>query len=367
MSTTYCPTSDAPSIAHTNACRPPAEWGASEISWPIPAAPVTSEPIAGPLKRRRDEFQGDEVPGAIDYPVPSQQRVRDDKTNGIPAARSVARTRHKAVARIPKTKVKMESKEMGRGAERLATPNPQGLHYRPLLGPNFQQGWAVEAADKRQDCVEGSVVEGSVVEGSVEEGAAHHNDSTVQQKQQQQEGAKHKHKHLEIMKKLKPEHKALLADTQDDGTPGKIPEMRCRLCPNYRFNSWPEYKRHCTTSEAHPLNITFCDDCGTYFARADLLRSHRQNPPPQCAAAKSEPEKVKEKRIETEMTHKVFLEGLRDFLRTGEGTWIPFSQIMKKKYPDSVKKRTRGSGIVPKDAANQGHLFYTYRLEDLRV
>jgi hypothetical protein len=359
VSTTYRPTSDAPSIAHTGACRPPAEWDASEISWPIPAAPVISEPIAGPLKRRRDEFHGDEAPGAIDYPVPSQKRVRDDKANGIPAARSVARTRHKAVAWIPKTKVKMESKETGRGAERLAAPNSQGLPYRPLPGPNFQQGWVVEAADKRLDCVEGSVEEG---------GAVHHNGSMVQQQQQgEEEGANHKHKHLEIMKILKPEHRALLADTQDDGTPGKIPEMRCRLCPNSRFKSWSEYKRHCTTSEAHPFNIFFCDNCGTYFARADLLSCHRRLPPPQCVAAKSEPEKVKEKRIETERAHEVFKEGLRNFLRTGEGIWIPFSQIMKEKYPDSVKKRTRGSGVVPKNATNQGYLFHTYRLDDLRV
>ena len=317
---------------------------------------MTSKPIVGPLKRRRDEFHGGEAPGAIDYPVPSQKRLRDDKTNGILAARSVARTRHKAIARIPEQNINNRPKEAGRGAEMLTTLNPQELYYRPLPGPNFQQGWAVEAADGRLDRVE----------GTVEEGAAHHNNSMVQQ-QEEEEGANHEHKHLEIMKKLKPEHKALLADTQDDGTPGKIPEMRCRLCPNSRFKSWSEYRRHCTTSEAHPFNIFFCDNCGTYFARADLLSCHRRLPPRRCVAAKSEPEKVKEKRIETERAHKVFKEGLGNFLRTGEGTWIPFSQIMKEKYPDSAKKRTRGSGVVPKDATNQGYLFHTYRLDDLCV
>ena len=354
MSIIYCPTSDALSVTDTGACRPLAN--ASERSWPIPAAPVTSEPIPAPLKRRRDEFHGDEAPGAIDYPVRSQKQIRDDNINGILAARSVARTRHKAVARIP-VKDNFKPKEMERGAERLATPNPQGLQNRPLLGPNFQQGWVVEAADGRLDRVEGSVAEGPV----------HHYSGIVQQQQDEQEGANHEHKHLKIMKKLKPEHKALLADTQDDGTTGKIPKMICRLCPNSRFRSWSEYKRHCTTSEAHPFNITFCDDCGIYFARADLLGVHRRNPPPQCAAARSEPEKVKEKIIETKRAHEVFKEGLRNFLRTGEGIWIPFSQIMKEKYPDSVKKRARASGIVPKDAAKQGHLFHTYRLDDSRV
>ena len=352
MSTLYRPTSDEPSIAHTDACRPPAEWGASDISRPIPAAPVTSEPIAVPLKRRHDEFHGDEAPWAIDYPMPSQKRARDNKANGIlKTVRSVSRTRHKAVVRIPEQSINWKPKETGRGAERLATPNQQGLHNRPLLGPNLQQGLAVEAAGGRLNWVE----------GSVEEEPVHHDSGEVQQQQQEGEEAKHEHKHLKIIKKLKPEHKALLADTQD-GTPGK--EMRCRLCPNSRFKSWEGYKRHCTTSEAHPFNITFCDNCGIYFARADLLGVHRKNPPPQCVAARSEPEKVKEKRIETERAHELFKEGLRNFLRTGEGIWIPFSQIMKGKYPDSVKKRARASGIVPKDAAKQGHLFHTYRLDD---
>jgi hypothetical protein len=97
-----------------------------------------------------------------------------------------------------------------------------------------------------------------------------------------------------------------------------------------------------------------------------LPKRHRRKPPPQCVTAESE--NAKEKRIETERAHEVFKDRLRELLRTGEGIWIPFSQIMKEKYPDSVKKkRARGSGVGSKDAANQGYYFHTYRLDDLRV
>jgi hypothetical protein len=127
-------------------------------------------------KRRYDEFHGDE-PEIIDNPEPSQKRVRGGKANEIlEAARSVARTRHKAVARIPDSNVNSKPKEAGRGAERLATPILQGLHYRPLLGPSFQQGLAVEVA-------EGQPIS---AEGSVEVEAGHHINSTVRHQQQRQ-------------------------------------------------------------------------------------------------------------------------------------------------------------------------------------
>ena len=92
------------------------------------------------------------------------------------------------MARIPNTNIVSKPKEAGRGAERLSTPNPQGIHRRSLLGPRFQQGWAVEAADGQLDWVE----------GSAEEELVHHNSSMVQQQRQQQQEARHKYKYLEI-------------------------------------------------------------------------------------------------------------------------------------------------------------------------
>jgi hypothetical protein len=306
------------SVSNTGTCTFPAEW-----AWPVPAAPATLAPVLAPGKRRCD---GDEA--VIDsYEMPPQKRVRAGKANGIlKATRSTARTRHKPVARIPKARILRESKEAGRGAERLATPNAQGIHPRPLLGPSFQQGWAVEAADGQL----------TWVEGSVEEGAVHHIDSMVQQQQQEEA----KEEYFKIPRKFKVGHKALLAATQADWARGAIREIKCRLCPDTRLKTWEDFKRHCDTMEAHPLKISFCDECGDFFARGDSLERHRRNPPPECLSVT--PEKAGAKRRETEKAHDEFRARLEEFLESGEDMGRPFSQIIKDKYPESSKKRTGG-------------------------
>jgi hypothetical protein len=48
-------------------------------------------------------------------------------------------------------------KEAGRGAERLATPNLQWIHYCPVLGLSIQQGWEVGPTKGHPTLVEGSV------------------------------------------------------------------------------------------------------------------------------------------------------------------------------------------------------------------
>jgi hypothetical protein len=102
-----------------------------------------------PMKRRHHESHGDRASVTVDgYGMPFQKRVKGDKPNGIlKAARSATRTHHKPAARIPKTTIDSESKQAGRGAERLAISDSQGVHHQSLLGPSLQQGWAVEAAD----------------------------------------------------------------------------------------------------------------------------------------------------------------------------------------------------------------------------
>jgi hypothetical protein len=122
-------------------------WATNEVAWPIPAAPETSA-TAAPGKRRRDESHGDRVPVAMNgRETAPQKRVRGSKANGIlKTARSATRTRHKPAARIP-NRTNGEPEQPVRGAERLATPDSQGLHHRSLLGPSLRQGWAVEAAD----------------------------------------------------------------------------------------------------------------------------------------------------------------------------------------------------------------------------
>ncbi|KAH9997001.1 hypothetical protein BJV77DRAFT_99832 [Russula vinacea] len=52
----------------------------------------------------------------------------------------MAMTRHKPVARIQRTRINRKPKEAEHGAERLATPNAQGIYRRSLLGSNFRDG-----------------------------------------------------------------------------------------------------------------------------------------------------------------------------------------------------------------------------------
>ena len=318
MSIVHSPDSDAASVTNIRACRPPAEWSASGPSVPTPTTPVASAPVAALSKRRWDEFFSDEIRGAIDCQVASQKRVRGEKTNRIRrASGSLTRTRHKAVARTPKSKVISKPKEAGRGAERLATPNPQGIYQQPLLGPSVQQGWAVEAADQQPTWVEGSVGVDGV--------------------QQQRQGQQQQDDEYFKIPKLKPEHRALLAAAQDMLT---VTEIKCRLCPGTSLKKWEDFKRHCEATEAHPLTISFCDKCGDYFARTDSLGRHRETPPSTCTD--TSPERAKEKREVTEREHEAFKERLRRCLRTGEDIGKPFWQIIKEKFPESSKKQRAG-------------------------
>ena len=114
------------------------------MPWPTPV-PVTSSSAAALGKRRRDEH-------GEDYPMPPQKRTRGGEVYGIPPA-----TCHNPVAGIPVTSFNSEPKEAGRGAERLAAPNPQEIHHRSLQEPSFQQGWVVEPAEGQPTLVEGSV------------------------------------------------------------------------------------------------------------------------------------------------------------------------------------------------------------------
>jgi hypothetical protein len=54
-------------------------------------------------------------------------------------------------------KISNEPKEVGSGAERLAAPNLQEIHHRPMVGPSFQQGCGRKTAEGQLTLVEGSV------------------------------------------------------------------------------------------------------------------------------------------------------------------------------------------------------------------
>ena len=226
------------------------------------------------------------------------------------------------MARIPITMINTEPKEPGRGAERLATPNAQGVHHRPLQGPSFQQGWVGQTVDGELFWVEGSVEEEPVQQQQQE-----------QQQRQQEEAVKY----LKFPKTFKMGCEALLEATQADRERGSVREIKCRRCPDTMFKSWDDYTRHCDMSEEHPLSIDFCDFCGDFFARSDLLKWYHKHPPAECFSITRS--KADEKRRETQRIHDEFVARLREFLRTGEEyVEVPFSQIIKEKYPESSKK-----------------------------
>ena len=296
-------------------------------------APTFVSTVAlGKRRQEGEEHHGDKGPVVANTcEMPLQKRARSGATEGIlKAARSAARTRHKPVARTPMASISDTPKDAGHGAERLATLNTQGICHQPLLGPSIQQGWAVQDPD-------GKLI---WVEGRVEEEAMHHIRSTVQQ-QQGKEEEEEKVEHFRIPRIFKPEHREFLVATEVDLARGVVQHIKCQLCPDTTFKTWEDFKRHCNTTETHPLKINFCDWCGDFFARRDALVRHHQHPPPECIGVTSEAAAIK--RRETEKAHSEFVGRLMGCLKTGENIGKPFSQIIKEKYPGSSKKRMNGS------------------------
>ena len=193
------------------------------------------------------------------------------------------------MARIPKSGTNYEPKQPVRGAERLATPDSQGLHHRSLLGPSLQQGWAEEAADGQLIWVDGSVEE-----------MAHRADSTVQQKC------------FKIPRDFKTGYQALLVATPADWANGTVREIKCRLCPDAEFKMWGKFKRHCENRPAECLQVM--------------------------------PEQADAKRRATQTKHDEFVGRLEGYLTTREeDIGMSFSKTIKDMYPGSSKKRIRGS------------------------
>ena len=60
-----------------------------------------------------------------------------------------------------------------------------------------------------------------------------------------------------------------------------------------------------------------------------------------CVAFKYKPKKALAKRQVTEMVHRMFMERLERCLKTNEDIGVPFSQIIKRIFPDSSKRGSR--------------------------
>ena len=157
---------------------------------------------------------------------------------------------------------------------------------------------------------------------------------------QQQEQEEVQQKYFDIPKDLKMGYLALLAAMQADRARGLICEIKCRLCPDTKFNKWGEFKRHCEDTEAHPLTIYFCEYCGDYFVRSDACQQHRSKRPRQCLEGMLM--EADAKRRATQREHNRFIRRLEEYLTTGEDSIeMSFSKTIKDLYPDSSKKRTR--------------------------
>lgn len=230
-------------------------------------------------------------------------------------------TLHESVARTQRDR--MAPKAMGHETKTLAALNAHGMHYPSLLGPSIQQGWLMAYVQN----------ETPWVEGRVEKKGSQDIDGVPVMQQWA------KNIPIPIPKNLDEEFRTLLAATEADWKSETIQRIMCRLCRGARFKTWDRFKRHCNTTEAHPLNIAFCNRCGDFFSRSDSLRRHRDKPPFQCRNAR--PEKAEEKRRVTEKAHKEFKERLKHCGKTGEEVGGNFAHIIKMIYPESSKKRTR--------------------------
>jgi hypothetical protein len=209
------------------------------------------------------------------------------------------------------------------------------VYHRYLPGPSIQESTEL-TAQERLPRVEGR--ERHVT-------GQHENTSTAVQPQEiisskrdkRHEGARGDL--FRIPKRLSERYRGLLKATPEDWARGAVRERKCRLCPDAGFSKWEDFKRHCDLMEAHPRRISFCPDCGDFFARGDSLARHCKNRPPECLGATKEEAQSKQK--ETERVHGEFLEKLERCLGTEEGIETPFAQIIKDMFPGSSKRGSR--------------------------
>jgi len=269
-----------------------------------------------------------------------QGRGRRKKAKGKMAVDGVlGAAGHTSRARKPSTRTPVKtfsdiSEAAGRGAERLAVQNAQGLYHRILLGPSTQESMETTAWEnlpwvegREQGAMwqhENSVVEPQEVGSGATDG----------EQEEDAEGAL-----FRIPKRLSERHSGLLNATAEDWARAFVRELKCKLCPDAGFCNWEGFKRHCGQSEAHPSKVWFCEFCGDFFARIDSLKRHRKDRPAECLSVS--PDEALAKRRATEEAHREFQARLTRCLKTGEDIGDPFSQIIIDMFPDSSKRGSR--------------------------
>jgi hypothetical protein len=246
----------------------------------------------------------------------------------LEAAGSSSRARHKSSTKTPvPINSKFEAAE--RGAGRLAAINAQEVYYQSLPGPSV---WTE---------LVGTTVQGQLpwVEEREEE-TQHFASSVVQQQAHSRSARDGGRVYFRIPMRLGGRHRSLLDATSDDLARGSVRELKCRLCPGAGFSHWEGFKRHCEHGEAHPQEIWFCQHCGDFFARKDSLKRHQERRPSECYNVT--PAEAEAKHTVVKKVHDAFEGQLEKYLRTNEGTWTPFSQMIKELFPNASTSK-RGS------------------------
>ena len=115
----------------------------------------------------------------------------------------------------------------------------------------------------------------------------------------------------------------MLRITEDEARRGAVHSIKCKLCPKVVLRSWQCYQCHCDESEAHPIELNFCDRCGDHFARADSLKRHARGK--NCHRRTQDNNEGVKKRINWHLND--FNTRMERSLRTGEVFQCRFAEI----------------------------------------
>jgi hypothetical protein len=301
-------------------------------SMPTRHVPASAKTILGKRPRGEEETRSKIQDNSIGGP--SKRIKRKEKIHRVlEAGGSTSRAYQMPTTRTLE-EIKCKSEAVGRGAGKLAVPNAYEVYSQFLPGPSVQQELVVTTAQGEQPWIEGSA-----------EDATWGYTSSVMWQQEAVNGANdgesedEERRYFRIPRRLSQRQMGLLEATPDDLARGMVRELKCRLCPDAGFGNWEDYRRHCNYTEAHPIELSFCDFCGDFFAREDSLKRHRRSRPAACK--KATPNEAQAKRRATEEAHKEFEELLERYLETDEEIGEPFAQRVKVMYPTSVKRGSR--------------------------
>ena len=306
-----------------------------------PAVPDISEIHLGDLHRMADDLHDGGLGIAGGYGLRLRKKGKTGEATSVgvlEVSGSTNRTERKPAVEAPAS-VNTTSKAVGYKAGTLMTPSAHGGSGQLLHVPSVQQELTAMATQEGRPSVGGSW-----------QGATRgHSDRMVQEEAEvfgmedgTLEGTKNLHV-FHIPKRLKEDYRLFLDATSEDFGRGTLHAVKCKLCPGVTFKTWDHFTRHCKTAEPHPLRLFFCDHCGDFFARGDSLERHPNNRGSGECLDLSHQE-AEAKRNETRAFHREFLNNTIAYLKTNQGTWTPFAQVIKERYPNSSKRLKRVIG-----------------------